>query len=158
MRLRPMTAEDAPAVAALSEQLGYPTTVAKVRERLAFITCSPDNSFFAAESGGAVIGWVHVYGVHLLESPRSFAEIGGLVVGAEFRRQGVGRALMEQAERWAQEHSYHEVRLRSGLHRTDAHQFYQAVGYTLTKTAHTFQKALDAPPNASNVIGPSGSG
>ena len=32
---------------------------------------------------------------------------------------------MAQAEAWAQERGYAEVRLRSGLHRTEAHEFYQ---------------------------------
>lgn len=86
-----------------------------------------------------------------------FAKFGALV-DAEARRQQVGRALMEQAEAWAREQGYRQVRLRSGLHRTEAHQFYQAVGYTLTKTGHTFQKALDAPPFPSTVIAPSRSG
>lgn len=64
-----MIAEDAPAIAAMSEQLGYPTMPAWIRERLAFINSNPDNGFIVAERGGAVVGWIHVYGVHLLESP-----------------------------------------------------------------------------------------
>ena len=80
------------------------------------------------------------------------------MVDAYARRQRVGQALLERAEAWAREQGYQEVRLRSSLHRADAHQFYQAVGYALTKTGHTFQKALDAPPSNSAVIGPSGSG
>ena len=89
-----------------------------------------------------MLGWVHVYGVHLLESPAPFAEIGGLVVDRNARRQGVGRALMAQAEAWAAEHGCLKVRLRSGLHRADAHQFYQSIGCALTKTSHMFRKAL----------------
>jgi len=156
--VRPMTAEDADAVATLSGQLGYPMTPSRIQKRYKMIIHNPDNGLFVAERDGIILGWVHVLGVHYLESPRSFAEIGGLVVDAEFRRQQVGRLLMERAEAWAREQGYQEVRLRSGLHRTEAHQFYQAVGYTLTKTGHTFQKALDAPPFPSTVIAPSRSG
>jgi ribosomal protein S18 acetylase RimI-like enzyme len=148
MRLRPMTAADAPAVAALSEQLGYPTTAAKVQERLAFITSNPDNAFMVAELDGSVVGWIHVYGVHLLESPVSYAEIGGLVVDTKLRRQGIGRALMTEAEGWARGHGYPDVRLRSGLHRTEAHLFYQNIGYTLVRTAHAFRKVLIPEPTS----------
>ena len=137
-----MTADDAPAVAALSEQLGYPLPAVRFAERLDLISRRPGNGFYVAELESKVVGWVHVYGVHLLESPALFAEIGGLVVDVNARRQGVGRALITQAEAWAREQGYAEVRLRSGLHRTEAHEFYQSIGYTLAKTSHMFRKSL----------------
>ncbi len=140
-----MNDADVFAVADLNEQMGYSTTAAGMQGRYEMLACRPDNGLFVAKRDGIVIGWVHVLGVHFLASANSFAQIVGLVVDENVRRQKVGQALVEQAETWAREHGYPEVRLRSGLHRTDAHQFYQAVGYTLTKTAHMFQKTLDAP-------------
>ena len=137
-----MDSEDAAEVAALSAQLGYSVPSTTIRERYKRITRDSDNGLFVAEFAGGIVGWVHVLGVHYLESPRSFAEIGGLIVDENVRRRRIGQALMEQAEKWAYEHGYHEVRLRSGLHRTEAHQFYQMVGYTLTKTGYTFCKEL----------------
>ena len=143
MIVRPMTTTDADAVATLSKQLGYPVTPALIAERLALISRRPDNGFFVAErGGGAVVGWVHVYGVPLLESPQLFVEIGGLVVDAGARRQGIGRALMAQAEQWARAHGYFAVHLRSGMHRTEAHEFYQSLGYEITKTSRLFRKAI----------------
>lgn len=138
-----MTAADAPAVARLSGQLGYPLAPAVIAERLASVFQKPAHGCFVAEAeGGAVVGWVHVFSVFMLASPQFFAEIGGLVVDTEARRQGIGRALMAQAETWAGEHGFAEVRLRSGLHRTDAHQFYKSIGYELAKTSHMFRKAV----------------
>lgn len=46
------------------------------------------------------------------------------------------------AEKWARVHNYGELRLRSGLHRLDAHKFYQAVGYELVKSSHMFRKKV----------------
>jgi len=91
-----------------------------------------------------VAGWVEVFGVHMLVSPFFFAEIGGLVVDSGVRRQGVGRSLMTQAETWARAHGYSEVRLRSGLHRAEAHEFYRSIGYELAKTSHMFCKVMSA--------------
>ena len=142
MTIRPMTAADAPTVAALSEQLGYPISPTVIAERLDMLSQSPEHGCFVAGWEGVVVGWIHVFGVHMITSPHFFAEVGGLVVDAGARRQGVGRALMSQAEAWAQAHSYSEVRLRSGLSRTGAHAFYQSIGYELTKTSHMFHKAL----------------
>lgn len=149
MLTRLMVAADAPAVASLSEQLGYPIPPAVIAERLDLLSRSPDHGCYVAAREGAVLGWVHVYGVHMLMSASFFAEIGGLVVDAGVRRQGVGRSLMSQAEAWAQTRGYSEVRLRSGLHRTDAHEFYQSIGYTLTKTSHLFRRVLATPTLAS---------
>ena len=137
-----MTAADAPAVARLSAQLGYPLAPAIIAERLASIFQEPGHGCFVAEANGAVAGWVHVFGVWMLASPHFFAEIGGLVVDTNSRRQGIGRALMRQAEVWAGQHHFAEVRLRSGLHRTEAHEFYQSIGYELAKTSHMFRKAI----------------
>ncbi len=137
-----MTAADAPAVALLSAQLGYPLAPAVIAERLGSLFQEPAHGCFVAESGGAVTGWVHIFGVFMLTSPQFFAEIGGLVVDRDARRQGVGQALMRQAEVWAGEHGFAEVRLRSGLHRTEAHEFYQSIGYERAKTSHMFRKAV----------------
>ena len=141
--IRLMTAGDASAVAGLSAQLGYPVSAETIAKRFALISRSSDHGFFVAEAGGEVTGWVHVYGVRLLESPSFFAEIGGLVVDGKARRQGIGRALVAWAELWAAKHGFPEVRLRSGLHRTEAHQFYQSLGYELIKTSHLFRRAVE---------------
>ena len=143
MNIRPMTAADAPAVAALCMQLGYDQTPPSlIAERLG--SSASDHGCFVAVRGGAVAGWVEVFGVHMLVSSHFFAEIGGLVVDSGVRRQGVGRSLMTQAETWARARGYSEVRLRSGLYRAEAHEFYQSIGYELAKTSHMFRKVIAA--------------
>ncbi len=138
-----MTAADAPAVTLLSEQMGYdPLPPEVVAERLERFGGSQDHGCFVAERSSSILGWVDVFGVSMLISSQFFAEIGGLVVDTAARRQGVGRALVRQAEIWAGEHGFGEVRLRSGLHRTEAHEFYQSIGYELAKTSHMFRKAI----------------
>ena len=138
-----MTAADAPAAALLGTQMGYDLLPhSTLAARLAEFALSRTHGCYVAEYAGAVLGWVDVFGVSMLISPRFFAEIGGLVVSASARRQGLGRALMAQAEVWAQEHGFAEVRLRSGLHRTEAREFYQSLGYELAKTSHMFRKIV----------------
>ena len=140
--LRPALPEDVPSLTTLCEALGYPSTENAVGERLAQMSHRPDHALFVAEHASAgIIGWVHVYVGLLLESGRQ-AEIGGLVVSAAYRRGGVGKRLMQRAEQWALAQHCLAVRLRSNLVREDAHAFYRALGYQVTKTSLTFRKAL----------------
>ena len=136
-----MVWEDAPAVAELSAQLGYKTTPTEVTQRFLKLQGSFNDGLFVAVQGAEVVGWLHVYGVRLLETD-GYAEIGGLVIDAAARRQGVGRGLVQRAEAWAAAHDYQELRLRSGLHRREAHAFYEQLGYRLSKTSHMFRKEV----------------
>lgn len=146
MRIRSMRAGDAGEIAALCEQLGYPSTPAQVAHRFGLLAERPESAVFVAEdedeaADERIAGFVHVQGRLAVESdPR--AEIAGLVVDAVRRGEGVGRALMAAAERWAADRGYDEVTLHSNVARERAHRFYQSLGYTITKSSHVFHKAL----------------
>ncbi len=137
--VRPATADDAEAIARLSEQLGYPTNAEETARRLREVTGEGDHAVFVAEADGRQIGWVHVYVNHslLADTP---AEVAGLVIDEDYRSRGVGRVLMEQAERWAQEQGCRSVRLRSNVVRSRAHSFYERLGYRVIKSQRAFCK------------------
>jgi GNAT superfamily N-acetyltransferase len=137
-----MTADDAERVAALSGELGYLATSEQIVSRLgAMAEHTQARALVALDGSGRIQGWVHVYGRYHLESDRT-AEIGGLVVAPESRGQGIGRALMGEAEAWAREHGYGQVRLGSNVLRDEAHRFYQNLGYTISKSHYRFQKTI----------------
>jgi GNAT superfamily N-acetyltransferase len=133
---------DATAIAGLVLQLGYETSGAAVGERLSRLLARPDQQFIVAEDGDRLLGWVHVQIVEYVESG-TFAVIGGLVVDRAHRRQGIGAALMAQAESWAREQGCVVMRLWSSTTRTPAHRFYEGLGYASIKTQYSFVKALD---------------
>ena len=140
--IRSMSLEDAEQVAALAAELGYPSTRAQIESRFRGIQDNRDSQVLvAADSGGQVLGWLHIFGLHLIESEGA-AEVGGLVVDSRARARGIGRALMEAAEAWARERGYTRLTLRSNTIRTEAHRFYQDLGYTIVKSQHKFQKPL----------------
>jgi GNAT superfamily N-acetyltransferase len=132
-------------VAELSRQLGYPSRTEQIRRRLKSIRRDPRHAVFVAEDAdGRVAGWVHVFVYQVVEAdPR--AEVGGLVVDEAFRRRGAGRLLMERAERWALELGCGSVSLRSNVVRSEAHRFYENLGYRRVKTQHAFRKSLRPP-------------
>jgi GNAT superfamily N-acetyltransferase len=143
MQVRQLRVSDAPAVTALCVQLGYPSTVEQVQRRLSRLLASPQDACLGAEApDGALTGWVHIQGRHVLEA-EPFAEICGLVVGEQHRGTGVGLKLVEAAEAWARDHGYPAVHVRSNVRRERTHGFYQKHGYALTKTSHVFIKSCE---------------
>ena len=143
-----MTEGDADAVAALSTQLGYPSSAEQTLRRFRGIGEAPDARVWVAESAeGGILGWIHLFGNRLLESDPD-AEIGGLVVHESARGRGVGRALVAAAEAWAKERGYTVVSVRSNVIRKDAHEFYKGLGYEPTKSQFKFRKKLPPSPRA----------
>jgi ribosomal protein S18 acetylase RimI-like enzyme len=99
-------------------------------------TCGAVYVFF---DSNLLKGWAHIHAVPLLASD-GYAEIGGLAVADAFRRQGVGKALIEQCKEWTRRQGFTRLRVYSGMHRTEAHAFYKALGFDGSKApAFTLQ-------------------
>lgn len=140
--VRPASHADAPAIAALSAQLGYPTTPQDVARRIEVLQGREDHVLaLAVAPGGEVAGWVHV-AVTLLVHADAQAEVLGLVVDENRRRTGAGRLLMKFAEDWARGRGCALLRLRSNVVRDGAHTFYRQLGYEEFKTSKNFRKPL----------------
>jgi GNAT superfamily N-acetyltransferase len=142
MRIRPMTPADAPLVADLTTQLGYPTTADEAAERLALLTARPDDhAALVADDDGRVVGWVHVELFASLATGLQ-ANIGGLVVDEAHRSATIGAELLAAAEAWAREHGVRTMVVRSRVTRERAHRFYEREGYAVVKTSNVFEKPL----------------
>jgi ribosomal protein S18 acetylase RimI-like enzyme len=140
--VRMATRDDIERIAALCEQLGYPTSKQRAQQRLEGILDQPGHRVLVAEiPEGDIAGWVHIF-VRPLVITDLHAEIGGLVVDEAYRRSGVGRLLMRSAEDWARNQECKNVRLRSRIQRKLAHAFYERIGYTTTKTSLNFVKTI----------------
>jgi GNAT superfamily N-acetyltransferase len=140
--IRVARVSDASSIAALTVQLGYEVAAPSLEARLARILSRSDQQFLVAERDGLLVGWVHALIAEYVESD-PFVVIGGLVVDRRHRRQGIGRLLMAEAEGWARTKGCSIVRLWSSVVRTDAHRFYEGLGYTKIKTQHSFLKAIE---------------
>ena len=88
-----------------------------------------------------IAGVIHVEKYNVLYFP-TMANILGIAVSADFRRQGIGSALLKRAEEWARENGAGSVRLNSGESRKKAHEFYRALGYIDDKKQLRFIKEL----------------
>jgi GNAT superfamily N-acetyltransferase len=118
---------DAEAVAALLTQLGYPSDVSAVEERLDRLRIVGDR-VVVAETDGIVAGLAHLQVTPALELDRPAAKVGALVVDEARRGRGIGRALMEALEVEARLRGCELIYLTSSERRDDAHAFYERVG------------------------------
>jgi ribosomal protein S18 acetylase RimI-like enzyme len=140
--IRQMAPEDAAAVANLTSQLGYPSTEADIKRRYARVQDRVDGQLIVAlDINAAVVGWIHVQALPLLEADQ-LAEIWGLVVADTVRGSGVGRLLVEAAEEWAVKRGLDIMGVRSNTLRLEAHAFYEHLGYKVVKTQKAFRKNL----------------
>ena len=132
---------DAPELARLSTQLGYPMSAEEAVQRLAALDGQPDHRLLVARRGGGVAGWLQVSRTRIFETPDS-AEIAGLVVDEAHRGAGIGPMLLRAAEDWARRRGCRAVRVRSNVIRERAHAFYRREGYGEIKQQRVFEKEL----------------
>src|SRR5579871_769056 len=141
MEIREATENDAPAITRLAEELGYPTTLEQIRERLASLNADRHVVFVAVDAAGEVVGWIQVFEVrNLIAGTR--AEINGLIVSSAKRSAGTGLQLLEQGERWARQKGLRTIGVQSNIVRERAHVFYLRHGYAASKTQRAFRKEL----------------
>ena len=134
---------DAQFITELNDQLGYPSTIEGVKERLTEMLNSDSHKIFVAEiENEKVVGWIHVFGTIRLESSR-FAELGGLIVSSEMRGKKIGEKLVDKAEEWAKEKGYKKIRVRCQVKREKAHRFYERTGYNCLKEQKVFEKIFE---------------
>jgi 3-methyladenine DNA glycosylase AlkD/GNAT superfamily N-acetyltransferase len=142
LKIRRAKSGDAPQLAELSGQLGYPATEAQIRERLRGIKPASDHAVLVAESPtNGVIGWLHVSKQPLLEMEIR-GEVNTLVVAEGQRSLGAGARLLAAAEVWARKHGCKGMSVRSNVIRERAHRFYERNGYEHYKTQKSFRKPL----------------
>jgi len=69
----------------------------------------------------------------------------GLVTHSTMHGQGIGKALLGEAEKWARERGCDRVTLTSASHRTAAHAFYERQGFP--ETGRRFAKQIEPTPS-----------
>ena len=139
--IREARPDDAPSLARLATQLGYPTTAEEAAHRTANVLGRPGHAVYVAEVDGEIAGWLHVEESISLESEPS-AEIEGLIVDEAHRGFGIGAGLVAEAERWALSRGAALLRVRSNVIRVRARRFYEREGFVVTKSQNNFVKSL----------------
>jgi GNAT superfamily N-acetyltransferase len=121
---------DAPRIAELLTELGYPADSETVRERLAYWLPDQASRVLVADLDGRVAGCISLHAIPYLEHTGRWLRIESLVVEAGQRRGGTGRALVDAAERLARAWGCVLIEVTSKRSRGDAHAFYRRLGFT----------------------------
>ena len=132
--------DDAPALADLLTQLGYPTTPAQARRRLTRILPDPAWVTLVFEQEARLLGFGGIQVSASYEHDTPVARIVAMVVDGGARRQGVGAELVAALEERAASLGAAKIVVTSASRRADAHAFYEKLGYA--RTGMRFGKEL----------------
>jgi ribosomal protein S18 acetylase RimI-like enzyme len=133
--LRPATVADAPRIAALFTEEGYPAGATAIESRLGRFN-SDDSTVIVADHDGEILGFIALHVVPRFEHDDAFVRIVALVVDSAVRDRGIGRVLMAEAERIGKAREAAFVEITAGHHRPGARHLYDSLGYDPNLTAY----------------------
>lgn len=120
-------------------EMGYDYPQDKMIQQIKKILNKDTDKIFVAIINNKVVGYIHIHDYDLIYNDH-LKNILGIAVSREYRHQGIGKALLCQAEKWAKETNAKGIRLVSGETRTGAHEFYKHCGYQFVKNQCNFIK------------------
>lgn len=139
LSFRPAAPSDAPAIAALFTDEGYPAGPSDIVARLGHFA-DDRSQVIVAEHEGSILGFIAFHAMPRFEHDDWIVRILALVVDAGARERGIGRALMSEAERLGHELGAAFVELTAGHRRPEARHLYESLGYDATVTAYLRKK------------------
>ena len=128
---RPAEGRDSAALSRLIAQLGYDADEGEVSERLAAMAAA-GFTVLVAELDGAVVGCLSTSTMGVLHRPAPVGRISMMVVDEALRGRGIGAGLVRAAEEALTKRGCGMVEVTSNQRRTEAHRFYERLGYEPT--------------------------
>ena len=123
--------------------LGHETTIVHLERRIKELSRDPYYYIGVYEDDATqrVLGFIQAEKYELLYGGNGWNVIA-LAVSPDAQKRGIGRQLLSALEERAAEEGYTFVRLNCNTVRTDAHAFYQRMGYTCDKMQKRFIKTI----------------
>jgi GNAT superfamily N-acetyltransferase len=143
----PAMMSDIPDITRLIDELGYPTEEGAMAVRLGRLSrmadVVPSALLLARDSAtGKVVGLLQLEIPAHIAATAMATEILALVVSSDYRNHRIGQRLVDAVEEWARQHGTSEIVVRTNAIRSDAHRFYERLGFELTKTSRVYTKTL----------------
>ena len=117
----------------LPHRFQQPSAPARERDDYLRLITDDDVALLVGAVGGSTVGFVHAM---IREPPgmpmfvrRRYAVIDNLVVKSEFRKQGIGRILVDEVQEWAIAKGARSIELNVYEFNETAISFYEGLGY-----------------------------
>lgn len=138
---------DVPELVRLFSELGYEIAPDVLAARWAAFEASGEQAIVAADDApdGCLLGVATLHATPVLHRAGPVGRVTALVVDARLRGRGIGRALMQAAERWASDRGCVLLEVTSNQRRVDAHSFYEGLGYERTSFRFARAPRADSP-------------
>ena len=143
--IRTPTPQDASALWEIFiESLGYACTEDVIRRQIDALAGSGHciSLVWQDDESGRVGAFIHALRYDTLHNAGGW-DVVSLAVAPDLQGQGIGKQLLEALEARVRAGAGTFVRLNSRVERTDAHGFYEHLGYTCDKLQKRFIKRLD---------------
>lgn len=131
MEIRNYQASDIEELIPLYADLGYPATAEVLRKRLGILLHQPSYQLLVAVLDEKVVGLIGFSKLYFFERDGFYYRILALVVGTNYRNQGVASHLIDEVRKQACLKGAFALVLNSGIRaeRSEAHHFYQNYGF-----------------------------
>lgn len=133
MQIRKLTKEDLPSLLELYTQLDsanadlQPGPSSKIWKE---IEENKNITYIGAVDQGKVVATCFTVIIpNLTNQNRPMCFIENVVTDQNYRKQGLGKKVIDEAIRIAKENNCYKVFLESGVKRTEAHKFYEKLGF-----------------------------
>ena len=124
--------DDATEIARLFTQLAHPATADDVELRWDDREAAGNTTLVAARVDGRLLGVATLNHMFVLHRPLPVGRITALVVDSSVRGTGIGRQLVKAAEHNFAESGCSLLEITSNFRLTDAHSFYEHLGFERT--------------------------
>ncbi|MGT2715310.1 GNAT family N-acetyltransferase [Streptococcus respiraculi] len=120
-------------------ELGYPSQIEELNERLSSLLAQPDYELLVYEEE-QVLGLVGYAKMYFFERNGAYLRILALVVDSQYRHQGIATALLDRVKQIGKETGCQTLALNSGLgeERQIAHRFYEHYGFEKTSVGFAY--------------------
>ena len=125
-------------------ELGYDVDLSIVKKQIEKLTNDRKHHIIIGYENDRVrkiVGFVHAEFYESLYMDPGL-NILALAVDSKFQGQGIGKKLMSSIEEYALKNNISFIRLNSNVYRTEAHKFYDRIGYVCDKTQKRLIKKL----------------